>query len=95
MSVIWIRHVEIVNETGQERGDLLLRDGQIERMGASLGLDGTADMVIDGEGLTAMPGLVDLHVHLRDFEQSYKDTVEYGRTRGGGRRGNLACTDCP
>ena len=78
MSVIWIRHVEIVNETGQERGDLLLRDGQIERMGPSLEPDGIMDMVIDGEGLTAMPGLVDLHVHLRDFEQSYKDTVECG-----------------
>ena len=78
MSVIWIRNVEIVNETGQERGDILLRDGRIERMGASLKPDGDLDMVIDGEGLTAMPGLVDLHVHLRDFEQSYKDTVECG-----------------
>ncbi len=34
-----------------------------------------ADEVINAEGLTVFPGLVDLHVHLRDPGQTYKEDV--------------------
>ena len=53
--------------------DLLVRDGVIAELGA--GLDGTGAEVPDGGGLVALPGLVDLHAHLR----------EPGRHRGGRR----------
>lgn len=76
MSATLIKDVEIVNEFGQEKGDILLRDGRIEAMGPSL--ESAACTLVDGRGLYALPGLVDLHVHLRDFEQSYKDTVDGG-----------------
>ena len=76
MAETLIRNIEIINETGQEKGDILLRDGWIETIGSSLEVN--CSQIIDGTGLCAMPGLVDLHVHLRDFEQSYKDTVEAG-----------------
>jgi len=33
---------------------------------------------IDAKGKIVIPGVIDLHVHLRDFEQSYKETVETG-----------------
>lgn len=49
------------------RGDLLVRDGVIAEA------DGTRpDTVIDADGLIVLPGLVDLHTHLREpgFEQS-------------------------
>ena len=49
------------------RADLHLRDGVIVEA------DGTRpDRVIDADGLVALPGLVDLHTHLREpgFEQS-------------------------
>lgn len=37
-----------------------------------------ADRVIDAKGLTVMPGIVDLHVHLRDPGLEYKETLETG-----------------
>ena len=46
--------------------DLAVRDGRIAEAG------GSYDSTIDAAGLTALPGLVDLHTHLREpgFEQS-------------------------
>ncbi|CAH0146822.1 dihydroorotase [Plantibacter cousiniae (nom. nud.)] len=52
------------------RTDLLLRDGQIAERGS--GLSAVGATVVDADGLLALPGLVDLHTHLREpgFEQS-------------------------
>lgn len=52
------------------RTDILVRDGVISELGSRLS-DASA-AVIDADGLTALPGLVDLHTHLREpgFEQS-------------------------
>lgn len=50
--------------------DILVRDGIVAELGQALSANG-AD-VIDADGLLALPGLVDLHTHLREpgFEQS-------------------------
>lgn len=50
--------------------DLLLDGGVVAERG--VGLSHAAATVVDGEGLIALPGLVDLHTHLREpgFEQS-------------------------
>ncbi len=34
--------------------------------------------VIDASGLTIAPGLVDIHVHLREPGQGYKETIATG-----------------
>lgn len=33
---------------------------------------------IDGNGLWVLPGMIDIHVHLRDFEESYKEDFRTG-----------------
>ncbi|MFF1879209.1 dihydroorotase [Leifsonia sp. NPDC058230] len=50
--------------------DLLVEDGRIAELGAGLSRVGAT--VVDATGLLALPGLVDLHTHLREpgFEQS-------------------------
>ncbi len=50
--------------------DILVRDGVIAELGS--GLDASGTVTIDADGLIALPGLVDLHTHLREpgFEQS-------------------------
>ena len=50
--------------------DLVLADGRIAEIGSGLSRAGAT--VVDAAGLIALPGLVDLHTHLREpgFEQS-------------------------
>ncbi|GAA0809390.1 dihydroorotase [Spirilliplanes yamanashiensis] len=57
---------------GGEPADLLIRDGRIAEPG------GAADETIDGTGLVALPGLVDLHTHLREPGREDAETVETG-----------------
>ncbi len=64
--------------------DVLITDGRIETIGQNLTADG-AD-VIDASGLVVAPGLVDLHVHLREPGFEEKETVATGcaaAARGG------------
>ncbi|WP_353810033.1 dihydroorotase [Agromyces sp. SYSU T00194] len=67
MSRTLIRGATLVDGT---RGDLLLADGRIAELGSVT--DAAGATVIDADGLLALPGLVDLHTHLREpgFEQS-------------------------
>ncbi|MGH3905945.1 MAG: dihydroorotase [Pseudonocardiaceae bacterium] len=56
--------------------DLLVRDGVIAELGA--GLDDTGAEVHDGGGLIALPGLVDLHTHLREPGREDAETIATG-----------------
>ena len=56
--------------------DLLLEDGKIAGIGEHLSAEGAE--VVDGTGLVAAPGLVDMHVHLRDPGLTYKEDVYTG-----------------
>ena len=67
-------------------GDILLDDGQIVTTGAAIekGPDGCT--VVDGTGMVACPGLIDLHAHLREPGYEYKETIASGAeaaARGG------------
>lgn len=61
---------------GGEPTDLMLRDGAIAEIGA--GLDVGDAEVVDAAGLVALPGLVDLHTHLREPGREDAETVESG-----------------
>ncbi|MFN2479761.1 MAG: dihydroorotase [Pseudonocardiaceae bacterium] len=56
--------------------DLLVRGGVIAELGARL--DGTGTEVLDGGGLVALPGLVDLHAHLREPGREDAETIATG-----------------
>lgn len=55
--------------------DILVRDGKIAGTGKNLSADGD---VINAEGLCAVPGFVDMHVHLRDPGQTQKEDILTG-----------------
>jgi dihydroorotase len=67
MTAILVRGARFADDS---RGDILVRDGVVAEIGSSLSDSGAR--VIDADGLLALPGLVDLHTHLREpgFEQS-------------------------
>lgn len=70
-----------VSPVGGEPVDLLLADGTVAAVGApgSLPADETRDaQVISGRGLIALPGLVDLHTHLREPGREDAETVATG-----------------
>ena len=57
-------------------GDILVEDGKIAAVAPKL--DKKADEVIEAAGLVAAPGLIDMHVHLRDPGFTYKEDILSG-----------------
>ena len=76
MGSIIIRNVRILDPAnGIDRtGDIFIKDGVF----SSPFEEDKDTVVISGEGLTAAPGLVDLHVHLRDPGQTQKEDIISG-----------------
>src|SRR5438270_6523870 len=68
-------------------GDLLLRDGKVAAIGKDASSKAPADAKrMDVKGLIVCPGLIDLHVHLREPGQTAKETIATGTAaaaRGG------------
>jgi dihydroorotase len=58
--------------------DLLLRDGRVAEIAEPGKIRGSADEKFDARGLIVAPGFIDLHVHLREPGQSYKETIATG-----------------
>jgi dihydroorotase len=57
--------------------DLLIEDGAVAKIDGRLDQPKGAE-VIDAAGLVVAPGLIDIHVHLREPGQEYKETVRTG-----------------
>ena len=64
-----ITNVRVIDGLGggpRESQDIVLTDGKITYIGPAGTHDASQDtLVIDGRGMTAMPGLIDMHVHLQ------------------------------
>jgi dihydroorotase len=78
MSCTLIRNGHILDPANHvdQKGDLLLVDGKIAPLSA-LPAGGPSE-TIDATGLVVAPGLIDLHVHLREPGQSAKETIASG-----------------
>ncbi|MGC1209520.1 MAG: dihydroorotase [Ornithinimicrobium sp.] len=64
---------------GQGAGDLLLADGVIVATGTQATKEAPSGVSrMDADGLVALPGLVDLHTHLREPGREDSETVESG-----------------
>ncbi len=67
-----------------ETGDVLIADGRIAAVGAVEAPAGTT--TFDAGGLVVAPGLIDVHVHLREPGAEHKETIRTGTAaaaRGG------------
>lgn len=63
---------------GGDRTDVLVADGRVVALGAEASDGSAGATVVDGDGLVALPGLVDLHTHLREPGREDAETVATG-----------------
>jgi dihydroorotase len=77
---IWIKGGHLIDPTSKTDGprDLLIENGRIVAVDTKLNANPRDVQVIDATGLIVTPGLVDIHVHLREPGQSYKETIASG-----------------
>jgi dihydroorotase len=70
--------------------DVLIEDGRIARVESRIASRGTE--VLDLAGLAVCPGFIDMHVHLREPGQEWKETIETGtRAAAAGGFTGVAC----
>lgn len=81
MTALAIRGGHLIDPAAGVDGlkDVLLKDGRVAEI-ASLGKLKQANgaEVLDATGLTVAPGLIDIHVHLREPGQGYKESIATG-----------------
>ena len=95
MATLLIRGGRVVDPAqGIDRvDDVLVRDGLIVSVGHAGGQPlGRADETIDATGLIVAPGLIDMHVHLREPGREEDETIETGtRAAVAGGFTSVAC----
>ncbi len=57
------------------QADVWIQDGRIVQSGSAIPADAT---ILDVKGKWVVPGLIDMHVHLREPGEEYKETIESG-----------------
>ena len=72
--------------------DLLLRAGRVAEVGLPNKIRGAADEKFDARGLVVAPGFIDLHVHLREPGQGYKETIATGTAAAAAGGFTSVCT---
>jgi dihydroorotase len=91
--MVMIRGGTVVDETGERRADVVVRDGIITEVAADLDVPARAT-VLDAAGCLVAPGLVDLHTHLRQPGGEEAETVETA-ARGAALGGYTAVVGMP
>jgi len=79
MNNLLLKNGRIIDPANQrdERGNIYIANGKIQTIGNSTTIpEGTRE--VDCTGYWIMPGLIDMHVHLREPGEEYKETIESG-----------------
>lgn len=76
--------IDPANRRDSEILDLLIVDGKLAEVGRELPMSDAK--VINAQGYIVTPGLIDMHTHLREPGQGYKETIESG-TRAAAKGG--------
>ena len=70
--------------------DVLITDGFIDRIES--GIEVPSAEILDAGGMIVVPGLIDMHVHLRDPGQEHKETISTGcRSAAAGGFTSVVC----
>jgi len=79
MSNLVIRGGRVIDPSRNSDGpaDVLIRDGKIDAVGRNIPVEQTTT-VIDAAGKIVAPGLIDLHVHLREPGFEHAETIASG-----------------
>jgi dihydroorotase len=72
--------------------DVLLRDGRVAEVALPGKIRGADDEKFDARGLIVAPGFIDLHVHLREPGQGYKETIASGTAAAAAGGFTSVCT---
>lgn len=80
MDKILIKNTRIINPALNQdfTGNILISKGKIREIGAFVNPEDGETVIIDGTGLVTAPGLVDMHVHLRDPGFTHKEDIITG-----------------
>jgi len=61
-----------------EKLDILVSEGKIAKLGKPGSISAAGATIIDAADMIAVPGLIDMHVHLREPGFEYKETIATG-----------------
>ena len=78
--IILIKNGHVIDPANKvdEKLDILLSDGKIARLGKPGSIPAEGAQVVEASGRLVVPGLIDMHVHLREPGFEYKETIKTG-----------------
>lgn len=77
---IYLKNIRVVSpsQNSNEHLNIYIFEGIIEYIGKEEPIITTETKIIDGTNLVCAPGFFDMHVHLREPGQEYKETIQTG-----------------